>query len=202
MMKAKSARLPFTASISPLPVLLAAAALTLAGCATQPTPPQAGSAATAAPPTVSASPAARSELAALRQELAGALRGHSEVEIEELAGGALRLRVPVSDGFVSGRAEPRPALTRVLDPMLAPLAGHPRIAVKIVGHTDGVGSEMYNLQLSIARAEAVMEYLRSRGVALARLSADGKGETEPIASNADEAARRRNRRVEILLQPM
>ena len=65
--------------------------------------------------------------------------------------------------------------------------------------TDSQGSEMINLQLSITRAEAVVEHLRQRGIALERLSADGRGEADPLTSNATEEGRARNRRVELIL---
>ena len=83
-----------------------------------------------------------------------------------------------------------------LAPVLAPEEG---AAVKVIGHTDSQGSEMINLQLSIARAEAVVEHLRQRGIALERLSADGRGEADPLTSNATEEGRARNRRVELIL---
>jgi outer membrane protein OmpA-like peptidoglycan-associated protein len=58
---------------------------------------------------------------------------------------------------------------------------------------------MVNLRLSIARAEAVVAYLRERGIALERLSADGRGEGDPLTSNATEEGRVRNRRIELIL---
>ena len=72
----------------------------------------------------------------------------------------------------------------------------------VVGHTDSQGSEMHNLQLSIGRAEAVADHLRRRGIALERLSADGRGEADPLTSNASETGRARNRRVELQLRAM
>ncbi|WP_248281054.1 OmpA family protein [Azoarcus sp. TTM-91] len=137
----------------------------------------------------------------LRTDLATALKGVPDVEISPAPEG-LQLRLPVSNGFDSGKAVPRPPLTRMLDAVVAPLAAYPRVAIHVVGHTDSIGSEMYNLKLSISRAEAVTEYLRSQGLGLERLSSDGKGEAEPIADNAREPGRARNRRVEIYLRAM
>lgn len=57
------------------------------------------------------------------------------------------------------------------------------------------------MQLSIRRAEAVVEYLRGRGIALTRLQADGRGETEPFADNGIEVGRAKNRRVEMIVRP-
>lgn len=138
----------------------------------------------------------------LRAKLAGALRNVAGIEIGEAGADGLRLQIPVADGFASGSVEVRAPLARTLDALAPTLASEPGAAVQVVGHTDSQGSEMYNLQLSIARAEAVAEYLRNRGIALARLSADGRGEADPLTSNATEAGRARNRRVEIILRPM
>jgi OOP family OmpA-OmpF porin len=68
--------------------------------------------------------------------------------------------------------------------------------VKIVGHTDNVGTDSHNLSLSNRRAIAVMQALISKGVSPARLSAEGKGESMPIASNNSIEGRAMNRRIE------
>jgi outer membrane protein OmpA-like peptidoglycan-associated protein len=111
----------------------------------------------------------------------------------------LRLILPAADGFASARADIEPKLARLLERIVPALKHYPRLTLHIVGHTDSQGSEMYNLRLSIKRAEAVMEYLRRQGVDLTLMSADGKGEAEPIADNAQESGRASNRRVEIFL---
>lgn len=178
-----------------------ASALLLAACATTDAPQQASGSTYSSTTTAPRAPAAAPKVdwPALHKELAAALRDVPDAELGEPTVAGLHLRIPVSNGFGSGSADPRPALTRVLDSLAAPLAARPAVTIRIVGHTDSQGSEMYNLQLSIRRAEAVMEYLRSRGIALDRLAADGKGEMEPIADNSKEATRARNRRVEIFL---
>jgi outer membrane protein OmpA-like peptidoglycan-associated protein len=71
--------------------------------------------------------------------------------------------------------------------------------ITILGHTDSQGQDDYNVKLSLRRAESVREYLVSRGVDSARIKADGKGKTEPIADNASPEGRANNRRVEIVL---
>jgi OOP family OmpA-OmpF porin len=68
----------------------------------------------------------------------------------------------------------------------------------VEGHTDDVGSEDYNERLSIARAQAVASYLEGQGIPEARLRPAGKGENSPVASNADEEGRQRNRRVDFI----
>lgn len=70
----------------------------------------------------------------------------------------------------------------------------------IEGHTDSVGSHAYNQQLSLARAQAVADWLGSAGVASAHLSAQGFSFDRPIADNATEIGRAQNRRVELVAQ--
>ncbi|MHB1374547.1 MAG: OmpA family protein [Thauera sp.] len=136
---------------------------------------------------------------ALRQRLAEATATLPGVEVGAADKQGLHLQIPVPDGFASGKAEIRPSLAGALDALAPVLASEAGAAVKVVGHTDSQGSEMINLQLSITRAEAVAEYLRQRGIALERLSADGRGEADPLTSNATEEGRARNRRVELIL---
>ncbi|MEJ2186151.1 MAG: OmpA family protein [Gemmatimonadota bacterium] len=69
----------------------------------------------------------------------------------------------------------------------------------IVGHTDAVGSEQYNQQLSLRRADAAAQYLEGQGVAASRIRTTGKGETEPIASNETAEGRQLNRRIEVAI---
>jgi outer membrane protein OmpA-like peptidoglycan-associated protein len=71
--------------------------------------------------------------------------------------------------------------------------------VLVLGHTDSVGSDAYNETLSEKRANAVDNFLVSRGVASARLDSEGYGETDPVASNETEEGRQLNRRVEIVV---
>lgn len=185
------------------PILLLALSVLLAACAPlQPQPqPEPGSPANGnSARTGAATPAP--DWTSLRASLGEALRGTPGIEIIDAGAGGLKLRIPVSDGFASGKAELRPPLMRALDALAPTLAARPDVAIQVIGHTDSQGSEMYNLQLSIARAEAVAEYLRGRGIGLARLSADGRGEAEPLANNAQESGRARNRRVDIVLLPM
>lgn len=74
--------------------------------------------------------------------------------------------------------------------------------LNVYGHTDNTGSAQYNLELSQRRADSVSSYLYSQGVNGARIAAVGYGLSSPIASNATEASRAQNRRVEIVLSPL
>ncbi|HUH35014.1 MAG TPA: OmpA family protein [Moheibacter sp.] len=71
--------------------------------------------------------------------------------------------------------------------------------IMIVGYTDGVGSQDYNLPLSQKRAASVVTYLKSKGIASSRLSSIGLGKEEPRGDNSTEAGRAQNRRVEFAI---
>ncbi|WP_410218356.1 OmpA family protein [Paracoccus sp. (in: a-proteobacteria)] len=78
---------------------------------------------------------------------------------------------------------------------------YPNSRVEVIGHTDNTGSAAYNLDLSQRRAQSVAGILAAAGVSQNRLMATGRGLTQPVASNATEAGRAQNRRVEILIRP-
>ena len=70
--------------------------------------------------------------------------------------------------------------------------------IEVAGHTDSRGSDAYNMNLSQQRAEAVRTYLVGKGIAADRLSAKGYGESQPVADNATDEGRFKNRRVELV----
>lgn len=69
----------------------------------------------------------------------------------------------------------------------------------IVGHTDSQGDDAYNMSLSQRRANAASAYLQSQGVPASRISTSGRGEAEPVATNDTEAGKQLNRRVEVAI---
>lgn len=98
--------------------------------------------------------------------------------------------------FDTGKETIRPSSHKVLDEAVAVLKLHPTIKMVIEGHTDNVGAPAFNMELSRKRAGAVRDYFISKGIAPDRLTAEGFGETRPIADNNTEAGRADNRRVE------
>ena len=85
----------------------------------------------------------------------------------------------------------------VLNEVAQTLLAYPDIKVEIAGHTDGLGSDAYNLSLSERRAISVKNYLTGQNVEAGRMTPNGYGETQPIDSNESEEGQSRNRRVEL-----
>jgi outer membrane protein OmpA-like peptidoglycan-associated protein len=79
------------------------------------------------------------------------------------------------------------------------LQRYPGTEVLIVGHTDNVGTDAYNMSLSQRRADSAKGYLVSMGIPADRIRTAGRGEMEPVASNETEAGRQQNRRVEVAI---
>ena len=84
-----------------------------------------------------------------------------------------------------------------LDDLVSKMGGLNLEVIIAVGHTDSVGSDAYNQNLSVRRSEAVKSYLTSKGVEKNRVYTEGKGEKQPVADNKTAEGRAKNRRVEI-----
>ena len=93
----------------------------------------------------------------------------------------------------------RPDAAVILDEAASMLSEHPSGNVTVAGHTDSIGTEVYNQGLSERRAKSVKDYLVGKGVEASRLSTVGYGESNPIASNSTKDGRALNRRVELNL---
>lgn len=137
----------------------------------------------------------------LKQQIESERMAHA-VEVERVRDDLLKLTLENEVSFDFDSAAIKPAFKPTLVKLADVLAKYDRNRVTIVGHTDAVGSEAYNENLSLRRAEAVKNELLLQGVPPGRLTAIGRGETEPRATNETEAGRQLNRRVEILVQPV
>ncbi len=94
-------------------------------------------------------------------------------------------------------AEIKSASFPELDNIVGILNKNPNLTIAIKGHTDSRGSEKYNQDLSLRRADAVKQYLESKGISAQRLTAEGLGSAKPVASNKTDKGRAMNRRVEL-----
>jgi len=142
---------------------------------------------------------------------AGMIIGHrmdkQAAELEQNIPGAIVERVGegIQVTFESGLLfdfdsdQVRPEARTNLRNLAASLAKYPGSELLIAGHTDSVGTDAYNLALSERRAGSAASYLVAQGVDRARITPRGLGEAEPVAPNATEAGRSRNRRVEVAI---
>lgn len=121
------------------------------------------------------------------------------VAVTQTADNQLKLQIPSDISFDTGRSDIKPNLRPILDQFASGLSGQPNTEVRIIGHTDNVGSDAINDPLSLQRAQSARDYLTARGVNPSRITIQGRGEHEPIASNATAEGRAQNRRVEIFL---
>lgn len=133
-----------------------------------------------------------------RQSMERATAG-TGVAVTQTPDNQLKLDIPSDISFDTGRADIKPSLRPVLDSFARGLQGQPQTEVRIIGHTDNTGSDEFNNRLSLQRAQATRDYLTARGADPRQVTVSGHGEREPVADNASEAGRARNRRVEIYL---
>ncbi len=101
--------------------------------------------------------------------------------------------------FTSGKAELKPGAAGHLGKLALFLDKYPDRTVLIEGHTDSIGTDDYNVDLSRRRAEAVRDYLTGQGIGAVRLTTAGRGKSEPVADNASASGREQNRRVEVVI---
>lgn len=206
-------------------IIATAAALGLGGCVTNPTTGERQVSKTAAYGTIGAitcgivgaithgSKGARNSAAAcgavgagvggymdyqenkLRESLA-----NTGVEVQR-QGNQIKLTMPENVTFPTNSFQLSGQAQSSLDKAAQTLATYVDTAIAIIGHTDSTGSDSINIPLSENRAQAVADYLMSRGVAANRMNVSGRGASQPIASNETIDGRAMNRRVEILITP-
>jgi len=138
---------------------------------------------------------AEAEKADLRAQLLGQL--NSILQTRDTARGLI---VNMSDvlfdtGSSTLKAGAREKLAKISGILLA----HPGLTLQIEGHTDSVGSDEFNQQLSERRADSVRDFLAEQGAAASAMTAHGFGKTQPVATNDTSEGRQRNRRVELVV---
>lgn len=134
--------------------------------------------------------AATSQVQQLQQELAALQAKQTDRGLVLTLGDVL---------FETGKADLRPGALKNLYPLVTFLQKYPERRVVIEGHTDSVGSDAYNLDLSQHRADAVRDFLLQNGVNAAQMSTRGYGKASPVASNDTAEGRQQNRRVELII---
>ncbi|MFA7430801.1 MAG: OmpA family protein [Rhodospirillaceae bacterium] len=125
----------------------------------------------------------------------------SDVEVRR-SGDTLIVDVPQQVSFDFDSAELKPQGRDALRQVAGVLVNNPRTTIDVIGHTDSVGRPEYNQGLSQRRAQSVAGFLISQGVRGDRILTDGRGASQPIATNATDEGRARNRRVEIQINPL
>jgi outer membrane protein OmpA-like peptidoglycan-associated protein len=101
--------------------------------------------------------------------------------------------------FDTGSSTLKPGAREKLAKISGIVMAHPGLTLQIEGHTDSVGSDEFNQQLSERRADSVRDFLIQEGVAASTIGAHGFGKTQPVASNDTPEGRQRNRRVELVV---
>lgn len=126
----------------------------------------------------------------------------NQLEIERMRDNSLRLTLDSEISFDFDSATIKGAFKDSLYRLSDVIGKYEQTVVHVVGHTDNVGNDSYNQRLSERRAESVVQFLMSNGIAANRLHTEGRGEREPRATNGTEAGRQLNRRVEIFIKPI
>lgn len=130
------------------------------------------------------------------EELSDTLVG---ADVEKASGRTIKVTFSTGLLFDFDSAALQPKAVSHLQNLAQSLNKHPYTRVAVVGHTDSVGTDTYNQQLSEERAAAAAEVLIQEGVAPDRITSEGRGEVEPIASNETEEGQQKNRRVEVVI---
>jgi len=125
-----------------------------------------------------------------------------QAKVETMPDHVVRITMTSQTAFDTNSTTIKPGFDATMDKLADVVVRYGKTTLTVVGHTDNVGSDAYNQKLSERRAASVAQYLESKRVAPVRLAVSGKGETAPAASNATEAGRQQNRRVEIYVEPV
>ena len=139
----------------------------------------------------------------LAQQQAEARQREMETELARLASTKREERglVVTLPGifFDTGKSALKPGAKSTLTRIAAQLKGNDNLKIAVEGHTDSVGSSEKNMELSEKRAQAVRDFLVNTGIPGDRITAAGKGEGDPVATNKTAAGRQQNRRVELVI---
>ena len=132
------------------------------------------------------------------KDLRNKLKG-TGVDVKRTGEGEIKLTAPESITFDINSYVIKPQFRNTLDSVATVLKTYPDSTIVVSGHTDTTGNDAINNPLSVNRASSVESYLESQGISSSRITSRGFGSKQPIASNATEAGRAQNRRVEIAI---
>ena len=132
------------------------------------------------------------------KELRNKLKG-TGVDVKRTGEGEIKLTAPENITFDLNSYVIKPQFKNTLDSVASVLKTYPDSTIVVSGHTDTTGNDAINNPLSVNRANSEESYLESQGISSSRITSRGYGSKQPIASNATEAGRAQNRRVEIAI---
>lgn len=136
------------------------------------------------------------------EKVLAAERNAGAIQVEELTGDILRVTMTDQTAFEFDSAQIKSGFNSTMDKIANVVNRYGKTHLTIVGHTDNAGSDQYNQSLSERRAQSVAQYFANTGVIPERVTAEGKGEKAPRASNNTPEGRRLNRRVEVYIEPI
>lgn len=137
----------------------------------------------------------------LEKNLAGEIKA-GQARVEKLPNDVVRITMTNQTAFDTDSSDIKAGFHTTMDKLSDVVVRYGKTTLTVVGHTDNVGSNAYNQQLSERRALSVARYLEAKRVDSMRLATAGKGETQPVSSNTSENGRQANRRVEIYVEPV
>jgi outer membrane protein OmpA-like peptidoglycan-associated protein len=123
-----------------------------------------------------------------------------QARVQKLSDQVVLITMTNQTAFEVDSATVKSGFNSTMDKVADVVVRYGKTTLTVVGHTDSTGTTAHNQRLSEQRALAVAQYLEGRRVNGMRLATAGKGETQPIESNATESGRRANRRVEIYVE--
>jgi len=137
----------------------------------------------------------------LEKNLAAEIQA-GQAKVDKMPNDIVRITMTSQTAFDTNSTSIKPAFYSTLDKLADVVVRYNKTTLTVVGHTDNVGADKYNEDLSQRRAHSVAQYFESKRVNALRLATAGKGEKDPVASNSSEAGRQLNRRVEIYVEPV
>jgi outer membrane protein OmpA-like peptidoglycan-associated protein len=137
------------------------------------------------------------------QELSNSLKSTNtselSIEINQVHDGSLRILIPADEIFVGNTLRINRKSHSILNKIVEEMNSRQELRVRIVGHTDSSGDDLYNQILSLNRSNSVAKYLISESLRSSRIELEGRGSIDPLVSNDSRENRITNRRIELYL---